>query len=82
MRQRRDFDMTLALGVACGAQEQTPEASREAQHKRRNRSVRRRTANGTGCRFETYAVAPGTTFLVRLEEEWVPRARRRTRSSK
>ncbi|HKV64090.1 MAG TPA: hypothetical protein VJO16_19445 [Candidatus Acidoferrum sp.] len=61
--------MTLALGIKCNAQEQTQEASREAT--RQATDQQRQKADGVrhGLPIETYAVAPGTKFLVRLEEE-------------
>jgi len=61
--------MTLALGVACGAQEQTPEASREATTQAPEQQRQKADGERHGLPIETYAVAPGTKFLVRLEEE-------------
>ena len=61
--------MTLALGITCSAQEQSQEPSRDATP--RDVDQQRHKADGErhGLPLETYAVVPGTKFLVRLEEE-------------
>ena len=61
--------MTLALGITSNAQEQSQEPSREATP--RTVDLQRQKADGErrGLPIETYAVAPGTKLLVRLEEE-------------
>jgi hypothetical protein len=62
--------MMLALGVECKAQDQTPEQPREATTTQPPDQPRQK-ADGErhGLPVETYAVAPGTKFLVRLEDE-------------
>jgi len=73
--------MTLAPGFLCLAQETAQEPARETQGRA---ELQRQKADGErrGLPLETYAVAPGTKFLVRLEDEWVPGAQRKTKSSK
>jgi hypothetical protein len=74
--------IVLAMGSVCAAQDRPPEASGVGMGQDRPPVVSRDTiapgpeqprqeANGTrrGLPVETYAVAPGTKFLVRLDEE-------------
>jgi len=61
--------MTLALGVACRAQQQTQEPPREAMAQAPDQQRQKADGERHGLPMETYAVAPGTKFLVRLEEE-------------
>jgi hypothetical protein len=61
--------LTLALGVACNAQEQSQEPSREATTPAPDQQRQKADGQRHGLPIETYAVAPGTKFLVRLEEE-------------
>jgi hypothetical protein len=61
--------MTLGLGVACNAQDQTQEPSREATAQATNQQRQKADGERRGLPMETYAVAPGTKFLVRLDEE-------------
>jgi len=61
--------MTLSLGIACKAQEQTQEQSREAAPPAPDQQRQKADGERRGLPIETYAVAPGTKFLVRLEEE-------------
>ncbi len=61
--------MALALGVACKAQEQSQEPSREATTPVPDQQRQKADGVRHGLPIETYAVAPGTKFLVRLEDE-------------
>jgi hypothetical protein len=61
--------MALALGVAGRAQEQTQEPSRETPTQAPEQQRQKADGERHGLPMETYAVAPGTKFLVRLEEE-------------
>jgi hypothetical protein len=61
--------MTLALGITCRAQEQSQEPSREAGPRTVEQPHQKADGERHGLPIETYAVAPGTKFLVRLEEE-------------
>ena len=63
------FTMTLALGVTCKAQEQSQEQSREATSAAPDQLRHKADGERHGLPLETYAVAPGTKFLVRLDEE-------------
>jgi hypothetical protein len=63
------FTMTLALGVACEAQDQTQEQSREATPPAQDQQRHKADGERHGLPIETYAVSPGTKFLVRLDEE-------------
>src|SRR2546427_9868571 len=63
------FTMTLALGVTCKAQEQSQEQSREATPPAPDQQRHKADGERHGLPIETYAVAPGTKFLVRLDEE-------------
>jgi hypothetical protein len=61
--------MTLALGAASRAQEQPQEPSREMTTQPSEQPRLKADGERHGLPIETYAVAPGTKFLVRLEEE-------------
>jgi hypothetical protein len=61
--------MVLALGVTSRAQEQTQEPSRETPTQAPEQQRQKADGERHGLPMETYAVAPGTKFLVRLEEE-------------
>ena len=61
--------MTLALGVACKAQDQTQEPSRGATTQASDQLRHKADGERHGLPIETFAVAPGTKFLVRLEDE-------------
>jgi hypothetical protein len=63
------FMMTVALGVTCKAQEQSQEQSREATSAAPDQLRHKADGERHGLPLETYAVAPGTKFLVRLDEE-------------
>jgi hypothetical protein len=61
--------MILASGITCKAQEQSQEPSRETAPRTVDQQRQRADGERHGQPIETYAVAPGTKFLVRLEEE-------------
>jgi hypothetical protein len=61
--------MMLALVVACKAQDQTPEPTREATTQTSEQQRVKADGERHGLPIETFAVAPGTKFLVRLEDE-------------
>jgi len=61
--------MTLALGVTSRAQEQSQEPSRETTAQPSEQPRQKADGERHGLPLETYAVAPGTKFLVRLNEE-------------
>jgi hypothetical protein len=61
--------LSLALGDTCSAQEQTQEPSRETTIPAPDQQRQKADGDRHGLPIETYAVAPGTKFLVRLEEE-------------
>jgi hypothetical protein len=61
--------VTLAGGVACGAQEQNQEPAREAAVPATDQQRQKADGARHGLPVETFAVAPGTKFLVRLEDE-------------
>src|SRR6266702_7983955 len=61
--------MTLALGATCKAQDQAQESPREATTQAPDQQRQKADGERHGLPMETYAVAPGTKFLVRLEEE-------------
>jgi hypothetical protein len=61
--------ITLALGVTSKAQEQTQESSREATPPAPDQQRQKADGERHGLPIETYVVAPGTKFLVRLEDE-------------
>jgi hypothetical protein len=61
--------MILALAIACAAQEPAQEPTQES--KAPTAESQRQKADGErhGLPLETYAVVPGTKFLVKLEDE-------------
>ncbi len=61
--------MMLALGVASRAQDQTQEQTREATTQPPDQPRQKADGERHGLSVETFAVAPGTKFLVRLENE-------------
>jgi hypothetical protein len=61
--------MTLTLGVTTRAQEQSQEASRETTAQPSAQLRQKADGERHGLPLESYAVAPGTKFLVRLNEE-------------
>src|SRR5258707_13539977 len=61
--------MTLASGVACKAQDQTQEPSRETTTQPPEQQRVKADGERHGLPVETFAVVPGTKFLVRLEDE-------------
>jgi hypothetical protein len=61
--------LMLALGTTSRAQEQTQEQSRETARQAPEQPRQKADGERHGLPIETYAVAPGTKFLVRLEEE-------------
>ncbi len=61
--------MTLALGITCKAQDQAQEQPREATRQAPDQPRQKADGERHGLPIETYAVAPGTKFLVRLDEE-------------
>src|SRR5229473_6889781 len=60
---------TLGLGTRCKAQDQTQEPPREATIQAPEQQRQKADGERHGLPIETYAVAPGTKFLVRLEDE-------------
>jgi hypothetical protein len=61
--------LTLVWGFASNAQEQTQEQSRETTTPAPEQLRQKADGERHGLPIETYAVAPGTKFLVRLEDE-------------
>jgi hypothetical protein len=61
--------LSLALGDPCRAQEQTQELVRDVTSQTPDQQRQKADGDRHGFPIETYAVAPGTKFLVRLEEE-------------
>ena len=61
--------MMLALGVASRAQDQTQEQTRDATTQPLDQPRQKADGERHGLSVETFAVAPGTKFLVRLENE-------------
>src|SRR5258708_14385095 len=61
--------MTLAMGVLGRAQDQTQEPSREPATQVQDQQRQKADGERHGLPVETYAVAPGTKCLVRLEDE-------------
>jgi hypothetical protein len=61
--------LTLALGITCKAQDQAQEQSREAPRQASDQPRQKADGERHGLPIEIYAVAPGTKFLVRLEDE-------------
>jgi len=66
--------MALALGAACMAQERSQEPSREGASQTPDQLRQKADGERHGQPLETYAVAPGTKFLVQLEDELGTRA--------
>ncbi len=60
---------TLGLGASCKAQDQSPEPQRQATTQTPEQPRQKADGERHGLPIETYAVAPGTKFLVRLEDE-------------
>ncbi|PYT61533.1 MAG: hypothetical protein DMG46_03980 [Acidobacteria bacterium] len=60
---------TLSLGATCKAPEQPQETPREATAQAPDQPRQKADGEQHGLPIETYAVAPGTKFLVRLEDE-------------
>jgi hypothetical protein len=61
--------IALALGITCKAQEQSQESSRETSTPTSEQARQKADGERHGLPIETYAVVPGTRFLVRLEDE-------------
>src|SRR2546430_3042987 len=63
--------LATALGLAgtCRAQDQSSERPREATTQAPEQPRQKADGERHGLPIETYAVAPGTKFLVRLEDE-------------
>lgn len=61
--------MALALAVPCKVQAQNPEPSRETATQAPETLRQKADGDRHGLPLETYAVTPGTKFLVRLEDE-------------
>jgi hypothetical protein len=61
--------MTLSLGVVGRAQDQVQEATRDTTRQAQEQPRQKADGERHGLPIETYAVAPGTKFLVRLEDE-------------
>jgi hypothetical protein len=61
--------MTLASGMACPAQDSSPQPAQEATAQTSEQLRQKADGDRHGLPLESYAVAPGTKFLVRLEEE-------------
>jgi hypothetical protein len=63
------FMMTLGLRATCRAQDQPSETPPGATAQAPEQPRQKADGERHGLPIETYAVAPGTKFLVRLEEE-------------
>src|SRR5260370_10036054 len=61
--------MTLAPGFACMAQETAQEPARETTRQAPEQQRQKADGERRGLPIETYAVTPGTKFLVKLEDE-------------
>ncbi len=61
--------MMCASGVVCLAQETTQEPARETTRQAPEQLRQKADGERHGLPVETYAVAPGTKFLVRLEDD-------------
>ena len=61
--------MTLAPGFACMAQETAQEPARETTAQAPEQQRQKADGERRGLPIETYAVTPGTKFLVKLEDE-------------
>jgi len=59
----------LGLAVTCRAQDQPQETPRQATAQTPEQQRQKADGERHGLPIETYAVAPGTKFLVRLEDE-------------
>jgi hypothetical protein len=59
----------LARATVCAAQEPTPDATQATPTESASPTPQRADGERRGLPLETYAVAPGTKFLVRLEDE-------------
>jgi hypothetical protein len=59
----------LVSGMALAAQDRPPEPTREAAAQMPEQPRQKADGERHGLPLETYAVAPGTKFLVRLDEE-------------
>src|SRR5256885_7523726 len=59
----------LVLAGTCRAQDQSSETPREATTQAPEQPRQKADGERQGLPIETYAVAPGTKFLVRLEDE-------------
>ena len=59
----------LGVGAVCKAQEQSPETSRESTSQGQEQQRQKADGERHGLPIETYGVAPGTRFLVRLDNE-------------
>ncbi len=67
---------TFAMRIACAAQEPAPDATQETPTQTPTPTPHRADGERRGLPLETYAVAPGTKFLVRLEDELSTRGTR------
>jgi hypothetical protein len=61
--------VTIAPGIACLAQDSAPQPAREVTAQAPEQQRQKAGGDRHGLPLESYAVAPGTKFLVRLEEE-------------
>jgi hypothetical protein len=61
--------MILALGMVCTAQQPTADPERDVPSQEHRQQRQRADGDRHGLPLETFAVAPGTKFLVRLEDE-------------
>jgi hypothetical protein len=61
--------MTLAPGFACAAQETAQEPARETTTQAPEQQRQKADGERRGLPLETYAVTPGTKFLVNLEDQ-------------
>jgi hypothetical protein len=61
--------LTLAPGVACRARDSAQEPAQEATAQAPEQQRQKADGERHGLPLETYAVTPGTKFLVRLEDE-------------
>jgi hypothetical protein len=61
--------MTLAPGFACMAQETAQEPARETTTQAPEQQRQKADGERRGLPLETYAVTPGTKFLVKLEDQ-------------
>ena len=61
--------VALATGMACSAQEPTPDSARDAASQTPQQLRQKADGDRHGLPLETYAVPPGTKFLVALDED-------------